>query len=389
MSSASPTPFRCRPASRFVGIGALYLVVAKQALSEDHLAAKWQDYQEEGGRIRVISRYLGVEKAITPMATLRAHAVHDAISGATPTGAPSDDRQDVKLSPLTDTREAAVVDLDLVHDIHKWTIQYSHSDEHDFLSRGYALSQTSEFNRRNTGVTAGASFTDDEVRPTFFDASRFKATWDFFAGLTQVVDPNTVVAVNLTYSEIDGYLSDPYKLVQKRVEVLPELFLDITFPENRPENRIRRIVHTDVKRFFPQANASVELDLRYFDDSWGVESKTVGVEWYQKIGYNWIVRPKLRYYRQSAARFYSFDLDAVDVEPVDRPSGSDPSYSSDYRLAEFQTITFGVKAVYKATERLSFDASFERYEMKGRDGVTPQSAFPAANIVTLGGSWWF
>jgi hypothetical protein len=33
---------------------------------------------------------------------------------------------------------------------------------------------------------------------------------------------------------------------------------------------------------------------------------------------------------------------------------------------------------------LQFDAALERYEMRGRDGITPQSAYARATILTLG-----
>jgi hypothetical protein len=45
--------------------------------------------------------------------------------------------------------------------------------------------------------------------------------------------------------------------------------------------------------------------------------------------------------------------------------------------------------VWNATEALQFDAAYERYDMRGSDGVTPQSAYCQADIVTVGAkfSW--
>jgi len=40
--------------------------------------------------------------------------------------------------------------------------------------------------------------------------------------------------------------------------------------------------------------------------------------------------------------------------------------------------------LWTVNAHLSFDAAYERYQMKGRDGVTSQSAFPDADIVTVG-----
>ena len=50
-----------------------------------------------------------------------------------------------------------------------------------------------------------------------------------------------------------------------------------------------------------------------------------------------------------------------------------------------QTFTYGLKLVWDATDALQFDVAFERYDMRGTDRVTPQSAYCRANIITLGG----
>ncbi len=372
----------------FVFAGYLYLFGIRTSTAEDHISVKWQDYSEDNDRIRVISRYLGFEKKVSNQITLKGHGVHDAISGATPTGVPADDGVNVPLSNLTDVREAGVIDLDWTHGIHKSTFQYSHSSESDFLSRGYSYSQTSELNKRNTGLSYGISFIDDDVRPEFFDEHREKESYDYFLGISQVIDPNTIVALNYTYGDFSGYLSDPYKIIRKETEVLPDIFLPLTFAENRPSDRTRHIWFFNVKRFFDQAGGSLDFDYRYFNDDWGVESSTFDLEWYQKIGEHVIIRPKYRYYTQNSADFYTLDLTPTVIDPRDTLQGRAPFYSADYRLGKFVTHTYGVKVIYKIDDRFSVDASFERYEMEGKD-ETPQSAFPDADVLTLGASLWF
>ena len=365
------------------------------AVAEDHISAKWQDYAEDDGRVRVISRYFGVEKSINANFVLKAHGVHDAISGATPTGAPSTDgNATVPKSNLVDIREAGVVDLDWIHGKNRTSFQFAYSSEDDFLSRGYSISNTSELNKRNTGITTGISIVDDTVRPNFFDAGRDKDSLDLFLGLSQVVDENTVVALNFTYGEVDGYLNDPYKFSTQDVtiEPLPGLFLDIAdrqFSENRPSKRERRIVFANVKRFFPEARGSLDVDYRFFDDNWGIESHTIDLEWYQKIGDNWVVRPKYRIYRQSGADFYAADFDNVGFDLNSDETGFGPHFASDYRLARLDSETYGVKVVYKLSEKLGIDVDWERYVMKGKDSGTSQDAFPSADILTIGSTLWF
>lgn len=368
--------------------GYLYFVGLRLSVAEDHISVKWQDYSEDDDRIRVISRYVGFEKQINNQLNLKGHGVHDAISGATPTGVPADDGVNVPLSNLVDVREAGVFDLDWTHGIHTSTFQFSYSSESDFLSRGYAYSQTTEVNKRNTGISYGISYVDDTIRPAFFDNQEAKDSYDYFVGISQVVDPNTIVALNFTYGDFSGYLSDPYKIIRRETEVAPGISLPLTFGENRPSERARRIWFFNVKRFFDNIGGSLDFDYRYFSDNWSVESNTFDLEWYQKIGENLIIRPKYRYYSQNAASFYILDLTGTPIDPRDSIAGVAPNYSSDYRLAKFDSHTYGVKVIYKINERYTIDAAWERYEMEGKD-ETPQSAFPDADVLTLGASIWF
>ena len=89
--------------------GYLYLAGPRLLNAEDHLSTKWQDYSEDDGRIRVVSKYLGFEKQVSNELILKGHGVYDSISGATPTGMPAEDGINVPLSNLTDVREAGVV----------------------------------------------------------------------------------------------------------------------------------------------------------------------------------------------------------------------------------------------------------------------------------------
>ncbi|MEM9157582.1 MAG: DUF3570 domain-containing protein [Verrucomicrobiota bacterium] len=396
----NPLPFAWRRSLRrswslCVLLAYVYLSSPRVAVAEDHISAKWQDYAEDDGRVRVISRYFGVEKEISPNFVLKAHGVHDAISGATPTGAPSTDgNETVPKSNLVDVREAGVIDLDWIHGVNRTSFQFAYSSEDDFLSKGYSISNTSELNKRNTGVTTGISIIDDTVRPNFFDTGRDKDSLDLFLGLSQVLDKNTVVALNFTYGEIDGYLNDPYKLTSQDViiEPLPDVFIEILdrqFAENRPGKRERRIVFGNVKRFFPEIRGSLDVDYRYFDDNWGIESHTIDFEWYQKFGDNLVIRPKFRVYRQSGADFYGADFDGASFDLNSDESGLGPYFASDYRLAKFDSETYGVKVVYKLNEKVGFDVDWERYVMKGKDEDTSQDAFPSADILTIGSTLWF
>ena len=111
---------------------------------------------------------------------------------------------------------------------------------------------------------------------------------------------------------------------------------------------------------------------------------TAGLSWIQHLGARWLLQPSVRYYRQSAARFYYYNLDDTQIVPVRIPNGTAPYYSSDFRLSAEDTYSYGLKVTWKAGEWVQFDAAYEEYVLKGRDGVTPASAYPRAGISTVG-----
>jgi hypothetical protein len=131
-------------------------------------------------------------------------------------------------------------------------------------------------------------------------------------------------------------------------------------------------------------HGALEASYRFYRDTFGTTSHTLGATWLQKIGERFVLSPSLRYYQQSAADFYRITLDGTSIVPGLRPNPAGPFYSADYRLAKLQTWDYAVKAVWKVSDAWQFDAAVEHYEMQGRDGFTLASAFPRAKMVTLG-----
>ena len=54
-----------------------------------------------------------------------------------------------------------------------------------------------------------------------------------------------------------------------------------------------------------------------------------------------------------------------------------------------ETFTYGVELTAKVGERISFDLGYKRYDMFSLDHATSYSAYPKANIVTVGARLWF
>ena len=388
--------FVINPASvsraRSLALASLLLWLAPRAArAEDAVRYKFQDYREMGGRVAVKVHGVSVEKDLGTDLRLKVEGVIDAIAGATPNGQPAPAGSDqVPLGKLTERRKAWNASLARQFKRVNVAIGVANSRESDYVSTGWSLNTLTDFNQKNTTLLVGVAGTDDELRVFFQRERADKRTNDLIVGITQLLDPRTAVTANLTFGRADGYLADPYKLVQKNTEIFPGVSLPLTFAENRPADREKWIALFALNRAFPEAHGAIDASYRFYRDTFGTHAHTIDLAWFQNLGSRVILRPALRFYDQSAADFYYYRLDGTAVVPLaGKPRENGPFYSSDYRLSAMQTFTYGLKAIWNATEALQFDAAFERYEMRGTDRVTPQSAYCRANIITVGGkfSW--
>jgi Protein of unknown function (DUF3570) len=269
--------------------------------------------------------------------------------------------------------------------VHEVTPQFSFSEESDYTSYGGALNYSLQLNEKNTTLNVGWAHTSDRVRDTL-QAIHDKRSDDFLAGINQLLGPKTVLGINFTYGEAHGYLNDPYRIMIGVAD--PQFDVSGNSPlsggeELRPNHREKYIGRVSITQFITPVNASVEGAYRFYHDSFGIDAHTAELSWYQKIGKHVIVAPNARYNRQSAADFY---YEALSGMPFFDP-GNYPTpkyYSPDYRLSELQSFTAGINITVMATKWLTFDASYKRYIMEGLDGVTSQSAYPSANIFSVG-----
>lgn len=368
----------------------LLALLQPRARAENSISYKYQDYHEADGRIAVHVNSALAEIDFGVATKLKVAGVIDAIAGATPTGqAPTTPGGQVPLSHMEDERKAWSADLSHQFGRFNLTGGFAQSRESDYHSTGWSVNTLTDINQKNTTLLLGVAGTDDDVKVFFQQPWEEKQNLDFIAGITQVVDPRTSVSFNLTYGHTTGYLSDPYKLIQQNVEVLPGIFLKRTFPENRPDSRSRWIALASINHAWTQLNGAIDASYRFHHDDFGITSHTILLTWLQKLGSKVILSPSFRFYQQSAADFYRLTLDGSGITGVSRPTGQAPYYSADYRLSEMRTLTYGLKLIWTPTDAWQLDVAYERYEMSGRDGVTSPSAYPEADIVTLGAKFSF
>lgn len=233
----------------------------------------------------------------------------------------------------------------------------SYSKESDYISRSGSLQGSWSTEDKNTTVNLGGSFTDDIIK---LDASNVVAVKrqvpdekkQIIAGLlgvTRVLSKSDIVQLNLGYSNGNGYYTDPYK-----------------DPDQRPRDRNNMTLLTRWNHHFNGSDGTVRLSWRYYSDSFGIRSHTLGGEYVQPLHHGWTITPLLRLYTQCGADFYV----AVGPEEQANPSiATQPPagalfYTEDQRLSAFGAVTAGVKISKQLSRDWLVDLKFEKYEQR-------------------------
>jgi len=223
-------------------------------------------------------------------------------------------------------------------------IKVTHYFDEFSLGSGIALSTENDYDSfsaliesrmwtpsKNTVLAIGASASFDKVTSSADSSlSESKNTQTFLLGVTQIINPISIVQSNITFASDEGYLSEPYEP-----------------GDLRPDSRQAVAWLTRYNLFVDATDAALHLDYRLYRDSWGILSHTLEAAWYQPI-YSWLMlRPSLRYYSQSSSDFYVYDPSVSSIENA--------FFSADQRLSAFGGVTAGLKLVFDVNKNLSTD----------------------------------
>lgn len=223
-------------------------------------------------------------------------------------------------------------------------VAFSTEDDYDSVSGG--LSFEKEFDKKQTVVAAGVSYSDDSI--FYEDATRVikkneshllpdnaqKTNTSGFLSVSRILGANNIILGGVSFSSKEGHLSDAYKKYDKR-----------------PSEREAYTLSLSYRHYTKAIQGAWHFDYRYYDDNWGITSSTFSAALYK----NWEKLqfvPSFRYYGQSAASFYDvFAMYRKDGIAADQNNGSTYAkweyFSDDARLSDFGAMTFGFKMVFK------------------------------------------
>lgn len=254
------------------------------------------------------------------------------------------------------------------------------STEYDYQSIAASGTVARDFRQKNTTLSLGLSLGFDQVDPVGgvpaplapmspevggsqsptgrLDESDDKTLYDLLVGVTQVLDPSSLLQVNYSIGRSSGYLSDPYKLVSV-IDTGPGANLGdpvATLYEARPDNRTKQSLFLAYKRRLARSDV-VDVSYRYHWDDWEVRSHTLDLKYRWALSERSYLQPHLRLYQQSAAEFYNRFL--LEGEPL-------PSFSSaDYRLGELTGVTVGLKYARPRGDEREWNVKLEYYSQSG------------------------
>ncbi|HTB65663.1 MAG TPA: DUF3570 domain-containing protein [Steroidobacteraceae bacterium] len=151
-------------------------------------------------------------------------------------------------------------------------------------------------------------------------------------GLTQILTRNSVISANYEVITDQGALGNPYRSV---------MYADSSggaslAAEIVPATRTSNALGLDYK-YYLRWRAALDLQYRYFEDTWGIRAHTAQVG-YTQPWRSWTFDGSVRFYTQTHADFYS-DLFA---------SANQQNFMSrDRELASFNSYTIGAGASYQ------------------------------------------
>jgi hypothetical protein len=257
------------------------------------------------------------------------------------------------------------------------------STEYDYTHLGANLSLARDFNKRNTTLSVGLAYSQDDIDPVggaprglsqMLDvgstanklSSESKDVVDFLLGMTQVLNRTTVLRVNYSYSNASGYLNDPYKILSVVDPLTGDTIARVPASgargpsgvylyESRPDTRAKHSLYSEVKHSF--GAPVLQFSYRFMTDDWSIESHTAEAKLRWPIGAASFIEPQLRFYTQSEAEFYRSSLTAGAVLPE--------FASADFRLGSFDATTVGLKFGHRTATGNEWSTRLEYYQQSG------------------------
>jgi hypothetical protein len=175
-----------------------------------------------------------------------------------------------------------------------------------------------------TTIITSASGTSTEGGGKANIPSSPRNTYSASLGYSQIINSRMQVMFLVDGVAQNGYLGLPFHRVYFNTGK--------DTIEHLPSNRFKLPVGVRLNYFLGD-NVILRSYYRYYLDSWGIKSNTVGLETAIKVTPFFSVSPFYRYYDQTAAKYFA---------PYEAHSPTDEYYTSNYEYAQFHANFYGI-----------------------------------------------
>jgi hypothetical protein len=286
--------------------------------------------------------------------------------------------------------------------------------EDDYASRFVELSGRFDFHQRRTSVTLGASYTNGETDARldpdavpYIDTSGFASRLSIdgetgnrtlrggrddegaWISVSRTLSRNVLLELGFAYAHAEGYLENPYKVVQVAFIDPEQQFLAPpggyyaqvkALLEQRPHERNQFTWSARLVHYMEPLDGALHLGYRFFHDDWGIEAHTLEATFDLPLAAGFTLTPRIRYYSQGEADFYQPWLisdqayqtivtdpdtgDILSITPFDRAL-LPRNFSSDARLSGFGALSAGATLALQLAQGIRFETGFEYYTHAG------------------------
>jgi hypothetical protein len=269
-------------------VAALLLAVSTSAEPVVVTPAARVGVYQDSDHTTILTASAGAGGKLNDRVTLGARYLVDVVSSASvdvvsqATGTFHDLRQDISVSAGYDDQTRALA------------LGYSFSTEDDWTSHNVSLSGSYDLLEHNLTLSASLAYQTNAItRANSIGFERSLQAYLATLSASYTLTPRDLLQVSLAPSLYHGFQSSPYRYLTVQ---------DQAILENYPDTRFRQALVLRYHHYF-SGEWALRNHARFYADSYGVESLTVGSEaaW-ERAPFEWSLA--LRGYGQTRARFY-------------------------------------------------------------------------------------
>ncbi len=248
-------------------------------------------HQHNGGGVKAYGPAVLLRKSVMDTVAVTGSVYVDAVSNASIDVVTS-------ASPFSERRTEYGLSADYVYRDALLTLSTSSSSEPDYVARRVGLDLAQDvFGGMSTvsmGFTRGGDDVSKHGEPSFAAKARH---WQYRLGSSLILTPRWIASANAEVLADEGYLGSPYRVAH---------VFGAAVPERVPGTRSARAIKLRLVGDLGSRDA-IQLGLRHYWDTWGIQSNTLDVGYSRYFGDDWLADVTLRQHSQGKALFYSDD----------------------------------------------------------------------------------